>query len=72
MNLFFFFRFFFQPSHVWFDRLAISKKAKECRTSMEAAYEYVNDLIQSEKDNGIPSNRIVIGNDQGNKKYLFE
>lgn len=54
--------YFLQPSHVWFDRLAISKKAKECRTSMEAAYEYVNDLIQTEKDNGIPPNRIVIGN----------
>ncbi|XP_055316510.1 lysophospholipase-like protein 1 [Sitodiplosis mosellana] len=50
-----------EPSHVWFDRLAISKKAKECRTSMEAAYEYVNELIQTEKENGIPPNRIVIG-----------
>lgn len=29
---------------------------------MEAAYEYVNDLIQTEKENGIPPNRIVIGN----------
>lgn len=53
---------FLQPSHVWFDRLAISKKANECRTSMEAAYEYVNNLIQMEKENGIPPNRIVIGN----------
>ncbi|XP_031636947.1 lysophospholipase-like protein 1 isoform X2 [Contarinia nasturtii] len=50
-----------EPSHVWFDRLAISKKAKECQPSMENAYEYVKDLINIEKDSGIPANRIVIG-----------
>lgn len=53
--------FIFQPSHVWFDRLAISKQAKECRQSMEAAHEYIKDLIKMERDNGIPSNRIVVG-----------
>lgn len=28
---------------------------------MEKAYEYIRDLIKSENENGIPTNRIVIG-----------
>lgn len=54
--------FDFQPSNVWFDRIAITKRANECRSSMEAAHEYINDIIKAEKENGIPANRIVVGN----------
>lgn len=53
--------FALQQSHVWFDRLAIKKKVDECSKSLEAAYGYINDLINAEIDAGIPANRIVIG-----------
>lgn len=54
--------FVLQPSNVWFDRIAIMKRAKECRPSMEAAIGYINDIIKAEKEIGIPTNRIVVGN----------
>lgn len=54
---------------MWFDRSAIIKRANECRTSLEKSYEYIKDIIKSENDNGIPTNRIVIGNE---KKISFE
>lgn len=53
--------FALQPSHVWFDRLAITKRINECPKSLEAAYGYVNEMINAEIDAGIPANRIVIG-----------
>lgn len=47
---------------------------------MDAAYELINEIIQSENNNGIPTNRIVIGKNVKQfvkrhwsiKKYVFE
>lgn len=46
---------------MWFDRFAMTKVAHESRDTLKTAYEYVNDIIKSENDNGIPTNRIVVG-----------
>lgn len=50
-----------QYSHVWFDRYAMTKVASESRETLKIAYEYVKDIIKSENDCGIPTNRIIVG-----------
>lgn len=46
---------------MWFDRKSIKPEAKECRKSMAAMYENVTDLIKTEVNQGIPLNRIAVG-----------
>lgn len=51
----------FQPSNVWFDRLAIEPSAKEDRASLDSIYERVAQLIDQEVQQGIPLQRIIVG-----------
>lgn len=46
---------------VWFDRLKIDPNSEECTDSINVACGYLNDLIHSEVNRGIPVNRIVVG-----------
>ncbi|XP_034487794.1 lysophospholipase-like protein 1 [Drosophila innubila] len=50
-----------QPSTVWFDRRSVNIAAQESRKSMSECYNIVQQLIQTEVDNGIPLNRIIVG-----------
>jgi phospholipase/carboxylesterase len=49
-------------SNVWFDRKSISIDALECRKSMSAIYETVNEMLSREIYGcGIPARRVVVG-----------
>lgn len=50
-----------QPTHVWFDRNAIEPTAAEARSSHEAIYASVAQLIDAEVAAGIPLQRIAVG-----------
>ena len=49
-------------SNVWFDRKAVTQEALECRKSLSAIYETVNELLKREIEGcGIPARRVVVG-----------
>lgn len=48
-------------SSVWFDRRSLNIAAEESRKSMSECYDNVKKIIQSEVDQGIPVNRIIVG-----------
>lgn len=49
-------------SNVWFDRKAVTQEALECRKSLSAIYETVNEILKREIEGcGIPARRIVVG-----------
>ncbi|XP_068618787.1 lysophospholipase-like protein 1 [Battus philenor] len=49
------------PSNVWFDRADIDQDAPEKLDSIAKIETQVRDLIKSENDAGIPTNRIIVG-----------
>lgn len=63
---------FCQLSHVWFDRHEISITSRECRKSLGAIYQNVNDLIRVELDLGIPANRIIVGECPWTATLIFD
>lgn len=48
-------------SSVWFDRRSLNIATEESRKSMSECYDNVKKIIQSEVDQGIPVNRIIVG-----------
>ncbi|CAF5158088.1 unnamed protein product, partial [Rotaria magnacalcarata] len=45
----------------WFDAFGLDRSAKEDEQGILESSKYVNDLIQDEVNNGIPSQRVMIG-----------
>ena len=50
-----------QLSNVWFDRYEISPKVREHGDTLAAIEIEINQLIDEEVKNGIPLNRIIVG-----------
>lgn len=49
-------------SNVWFDRKAVTQEALECRKSLSAIYETVNEMLKREIEGcGIPARRVIVG-----------
>lgn len=49
-------------SNVWFDRKSVSYEAHECRKSLSAIYETINEMLRREIDGcGLPARRVVVG-----------
>lgn len=60
----------FQKANIWYNALGNipTMDMPEMRTSYQLAYDLIHDLIQNEINNGIPENRIIIGENGVNQK----